>query len=204
MYRTIFSIKKYVVFGTVILAIIAMICIYIKSNETEKVYMSASWIYGYADVEDLTSHSDLIALVKVNKLSQSIEGKVPASVYDVTVMDGILGCENDEIVSVYMTGGKKGKQVFEIKSDPLMKKGQEFLIFAQKNQDGTYTVLGGPQGRLVYSKGMLNSLKNTELPYVNARNTLDSTEMSKFDGLVNVKNESLEEIKERINRVLVE
>ena len=177
--------KLYIMSGAVVLALIAMLCIFIEKDEPEKVYMSASWIYGYADVEDLTGHSDLIALVKVNKLSQNIEGRVPASIYDVTVMDGILGCNQDDVISVYMTGGKSGNQIFEIKSDPLMEKGQEFLIFAQKNQDGTYTILGGPQGRLVYSNGMLNSLKNTDLPYANAKSVLDTAEVSKFDGLVN-------------------
>lgn len=191
-----------IISGTVIFAIVVMVCVFIRMNQPEKVYMSASWIYGYANVEDLTEHSDLIALVKVNKLSQSIEGRVPASVYEATVIDGILGCEDEEKIFLYMTGGRMGNHIFEIKSDPLMKKGQEFLIFAQKNQDGTCTILGGPQGRLVYSKGMLNSLKNTELPYVNAKHNTDVAEISKFDGLVNVQNESLEEVKEKINSVL--
>lgn len=194
--------KLCVLSGAVVLTLIAMLCIFLKKDEPEKIYMSASWIYGYADVEDLTGHSDLIALVKVKELSRNIEGRVPASIYDVTVTDGILGCNKDDIISVYMTGGKNGNQIFEIKSDPLMKKGQEFLIFAQKNQDGTYTILGGPQGRLVYCDGMLNSLKNTDLPYVNAKSTMDTVEVSKFDGLVNVQNESLEEVKEKINSVL--
>ena len=191
-----------IIFGVAVLVLITTLCIFIKKNEPEKVYMSASWIYGYANVEELTEHSDLIALVKVDKLAQNIEGRVPASIYNVTVVDGILGCEKDEVISVYMTGGKNGNQTFEIKSDPLMKKRQQFLIFAQKNQDGTYTILGGPQGRLVYSKGMLNSLIYTDLPYANTRSAVDTAEVSKFDGLVNVQNESLEEVKEKINSVL--
>lgn len=193
--------RVYVILAAAIV-LITTLCIFIKKNEPEKIYMSASWIYGYANVEELTEHSDLIALVKVDKLAENIEGKVPASIYNVTVIDGILGCKKDEVIPVYMTGGKNGNQTFEIKSDPLMKKRQQFLIFAQKNQDGTYTILGGPQGRLVYSKGMLNSLKNTELPYANAKSAKDTAELSKFDGLVNVQNESLEEVKEKIHSVL--
>lgn len=74
------------------------------------------------------------------------------------------------------------------------------MTFARKNEDGTCTVLGGPQGRRVYNNGMLNSLKNTDLPYANTKNNMDSAEISKFDGLVNVQNESLEEIKEQIKQ----
>lgn len=194
--------RIWIISGTVILAVVITVCIFVKRNQPEKVYMSASWMYGYADVEDLADNSDLIALVHVNRLSQSIDGRVPASIYEVTVLDGILGCEKGDILSVYMTGGRKGDQIFEIKSDPLMKKGQEFLIFAGKNQDGTCTVLGGPQGRLVYSKGMLNSLKYTKLPYMNTKGNPDQAEISKFDGVVDVQNESMEEIKGKINSVL--
>ena len=139
--------KSVFVIVGILAAIIIVICFLTAKNQPEKVYLSASWIYGYADVEELAEHSDLIALVKVKKLSENIAGKIPASIFEVKVEDGILGCENEDVISVYMTGGKSGNQIFEIKSDPLMKKGQEFLIFAQKNQDGTYTILGGPQGR---------------------------------------------------------
>ena len=192
--------KILILAGIIILVIAAVVCIWVKKNQPEKVYMSASWMCGYANVESLAEDSDLIALIHVNKLSKSMEGSIPASVYEATVMDGIWGCEKGESLLIYMTGGKMGKQIFEVKSDPLMKKGQEFLIFARKNEDGTCTVLGGPQGRLVYNNGMLNSLKNTDLPYANTINNMDSGEISKFDGLVNVQNESLEEIKEQIEQ----
>lgn len=194
--------RRIALLGTVILAAAILAGIFMKMKQPEKVYMSASWIYGYADVEELTGSSDLIALIKVNGLSQNIEGRVPASVYEATVLDNIWGCEEKQRISVYMTGGKMDNQIFEIKTDPLMKEGQEFLIFAQKNQDGTYTVLGGPQGRLVYRKGVLNSLQNTDLPYVNAQNNADTAETAKFVGLVNVQNETLEDIKGKINRAL--
>lgn len=194
--------KIFITLGIVAVVIIDLICILLNKLEPHKEYLSTSWMYGYADVEELTAHSDLIALIKVNGLSETINGSIPASIFEVNVTDGVLGCTIGDVISVYMTGGKTGNQIFEVKSDPLMKKGQEFLIFAQKNQDGTYTVLGGPQGRLVYANGLLNSLKNTDLPYINTLNNADVAEISKFDGLVNVQNETLEEIKARISSVL--
>jgi len=195
--------KIFITLGIVAMAIIAVICIMLNKPEPHKEYLSTSWMYGYADVEELTAHSDLIALIKVNGLLETVGGSIPASVFEVNVTDGILGCTTGDVISIYMTGGKTGNQIFEVKSDPLMKKGQEFLIFARKNQDGTYTVLGGPQGRLVYANGLLNSLKNTDLPYVNTSNNVDVAEISKFDGLVNVHSETLEDIKDRISSVLV-
>lgn len=34
----------------------------------------------------------------------------------------------------------------------------EILVFCKENADGTYRILGGPQGRLVYDDGTLNSI----------------------------------------------
>lgn len=194
--------QKSVGWGIVLLLIVITLGIILQNNRVETVYMSASWAYGYADVQDLTRHSDVIALIKVDQLSETIGGKVPASVYQVTVTDGIRGCQTDEQLFVYMTGGRMGKKMFVIESDPLMEEGQEFLIFAQQNADGTCTVLGGPQGRLVYKNGTLNSLHNTTIPHVNRIKNADSTTMEKFEGTVNVINESLEDVKKEIQSVL--
>lgn len=152
--------KRKVWVGIIILVLgIILMGIVVFCNRTKIVPLSASWAYRYKDVQELTSNSDIIALIKVDKLSETIERKVPASIYQVTVLDGIKGCRADEKLYVYMTGGKVGRELFEVESDPLMKKGQQFLIFARENEDGTCTILGGPQGRFVYRNGRLNSLE---------------------------------------------
>lgn len=40
-----------------------------------------------------------------------------------------------------------------------MKSGEKYLIFAKKNDDGTYTTLSGTQGRMKYNNGKINSFK---------------------------------------------
>jgi hypothetical protein len=42
--------------------------------------------------------------------------------------------------------------------DPLMKKEDQYIIFAKSNADGTFTVLGGSQGRMQYKDGKVSSL----------------------------------------------
>ena len=58
-----------------------------------------------------------------------------------------------------MSGGKMDQRIVEIIDDPLLVPGQEFLVFTQKNDDGTYSILGGPAGRLEHKDGKLNSMQ---------------------------------------------
>jgi hypothetical protein len=128
-------------------------------------YISASWSYNYADIEEIAGDSDLIALIHVNKvLSEKQKNSLPFSTFEVEVMEAIYGCEAGDKISIYMTGGYTTEKRIEIKDDPLLEKGQEFLVFTKKNEDGTYRILSGPQGRLEYKDGKLNSLQ-----YVNDR-----------------------------------
>lgn len=172
-----------------------------QKQSPEYIYISASWIYGYADVADLTVHSDIIALIHVNELDSSQGGKAPSSIYSVTVKEGLLGCESGDELHIFMSGARVDNQIYETTTDPLMQKNQEFLIFAQKNADGTCTVLGGPQGRLLYKNGKVNSLHNTTLPHVN-RMSATTEEASRYEGIVDVLNQSYDEIKAEIQENL--
>ena len=61
-----------------------------------------------------------------------------------------LICGNDEKeIKITMTDGidKTEKKIYELDDDPLMQINDEYLIFANKNSDGTYTTLSGSQGR---------------------------------------------------------
>jgi hypothetical protein len=57
-----------------------------------------------------------------------------------------------------MTGGKIDNRIVEIADDPLLEPKQEFLVFTRKNDNGTYTILGGPAGRLEHKDGKLTSI----------------------------------------------
>ena len=87
-------------------------------NHTKTTYISANWRYGYSGIEELTKQSDLIAFIKVNTLSENIPGRVPASIFDVTVTDAIYGCTDSEKLCIYMTGGKSNAEIFVVDTDP--------------------------------------------------------------------------------------
>lgn len=120
-----------------------------------KVYMQASWIYAYKGVKELcgTNDLDLIARVKISGSKQENRNGFLMTVFTANVEELIYG-NAENTVDVIMAGGvdHESKTIFEVSDDPLMQKDDEFIIFARKNESGTYTVLGGPQGRFVIDK----------------------------------------------------
>ena len=112
----------------------------------------ASWSYSYDGIEELCKAESLalIARVKIGDGIQENRYGLNMTVFTANVEDLIYGsCEDN--VDIIMTGwvDHDTKTIHEISDDPLMKKGDEYIIFARKNESGTYTVLGGPQGRFV-------------------------------------------------------
>ena len=61
-------------------------------------------------------------------------------------------------MQLVFTGGVFEDKTVELSDDPLMSIGDSFLVFARKNDDGTYTVLSGPQGRFVIEDDCVYSL----------------------------------------------
>lgn len=143
----------------ILIIIFVMIFVFKIDTQVVKKELNASWAYCYADINELTKDSDLIALIKVKGIEESASGSLPFTIYRVAVEDSVLGCEEGKEVLIYMTGIKNSDFDISITDDPLLDEGDEFLIFAQKNSDETYTILSGPQGRLKYEDGKLTSLK---------------------------------------------
>lgn len=114
--------------------------------------MNASWTDYYGSIKELCEADSLglIARVKIGDGIHENRYGFNMTVFTAKVEDLIYGsCEDN--VDIIMTGwvDHDTKTIYEISDDPLMQKGDEFIIFARKNESGTYTVLGGPQGRFV-------------------------------------------------------
>jgi len=130
-------------------------------EKLDKVVMNASWVYNYKDVQELTEKSDLIAYVSINSMESYEENGIVKTKYQAEIVDEIYG-EKTRTVEIIMTGGVVGKTIYELEDDPLMVPNDEFLIFARKNTNGTYTILSGPQGRFVVEGNMVYSLNMAE------------------------------------------
>lgn len=127
----------------------------------EKQTLFASWHYGYCGVGELSANSDVIAKVKItgSKIGPDIAPELMSTIFTAKVEELIYG-SNEKEIDIFMTGGidHEQKRILEIHDDPLMNIGDEFMVFAQKNEDGTYTILGGPQGRFVIDNDCVYSL----------------------------------------------
>lgn len=130
-------------------------------EDYERVYMSTSWHYGYSSIEEMTQSSDIVAIIKVTGAESTLDSGIHFTNYTAQVKQLICGNDEKEI-KVHMTGGidESKKLIYEFDDDPLMQTGDEFLIFARKNQDETYTILTGPQGRYVVKDDCLYPLND--------------------------------------------
>lgn len=156
------SIKKTWLKTSVLLCVCA-VCGYllvsalIRYNNANKetIYLTASYSYNYVSVEELCEASDLVAAIRVTDTADFYEtiDNIPMSEYQAAVLDAAQKDFDELDISIKMTGGisKSGRRM-EIADDPLMEVGDEYLVFLKENQDGTYRILGGPAGRLIYNK----------------------------------------------------
>lgn len=151
-------IKKTIALALCLLLVCTFLACGSQSEEQlEKVAMPVSWTYNYKDVQELTTNSDLIAYVSITAMESYAENGVIMTKYQAEVLDEIYG-EKARTVEIIMTGGIVDQTIHEVEDDPLMDAKEAFLIFARKNESGTYTILSGPQGRFVVTDNKVYSL----------------------------------------------
>ena len=153
--------NKFLISSFVILLVLLLILIFngIKP-QVETVYLNASWARSYSSINNLCSESDIVAIVKIKDVNKqyTIMSGVPMTDFNVEVIIPIYGTKENDTIVITQTGQIQGNQKFEIKEDPLMNINDEYLIFGRKNELGTITILGGPQGRFSYTNGEINNL----------------------------------------------
>ena len=131
-------------------------------SKYEKVLLDASWAYNYESIRELADNCDLAAYIKVTGMTIDDKYKsygVYLTVFTAEIQESLYG-KRDETIRIVMTGkiDEKENKIYEIADDPLMKIGDEFFVFARINEDGTYTILSGPQGRFAIVDDLVYSL----------------------------------------------
>ncbi|MCL2079126.1 MAG: hypothetical protein FWH17_04690 [Oscillospiraceae bacterium] len=130
------------------------------SNSNLETITNVSWASFYRNVEELARDSDFIGLVQITAElgneqivpdgfgTASESGfAIPLTFYSAKVLDGIMYTQGE--IEIVMTG-KRGE--VQVSDDPLLGVGDTWFIFARHNNNGAYTILGGPQGRFAYNK----------------------------------------------------
>lgn len=126
---------------------------YAEDESTLVTVLRVCQAYGYGGVKELTGKSDYIAVINVAEA----EVNNLQTLYTVETAKSIYGETED--VRLAFIGGSAAENV----NDPLMEIGDTFLVFARKNDNGTYAVLGGSQGRFVIEDGLVYSLNCADI-----------------------------------------
>ncbi len=146
-----------------------------NNSDYEKVLLDASWEYNYSDIEELSNNSDIIAVINIDEfeIDDSYSGlDIIMTKYNASIQELIYG-DYEEEIEIIMTGGfdEDEKIIYEIVDDPLMNINDEYLIFAKKNNDGTYRILSGSQGRYVIENNEIYSLNCYDEQVQNSNNS---------------------------------
>lgn len=132
-----------------------------KKVDLPVTYITVDWAIGYADIDDVTDNSDIIAVVKITGVNKEKNDVSQMTYYNATIKQSILNSKNETNIVIPFTGVNNNTEHDVVLEDPLPDIGDEYLIFAKQNEKGTYTILSGCQGRYEYKNGIVNSLNYT-------------------------------------------
>lgn len=132
----------------------------IPREKKTRTIITASWGDSYGSIDEMTGESDFIALVTVDGIEKTyVEEEIPFTIYNVSVDVPVYQAKKEQKILIVMTGQETDNSIVEIASDPLMEAGDRMLVFCKKNEDGSYRISGGPQGRFIYKDGKVTSVR---------------------------------------------
>ncbi len=145
--------KKFIL---IFISILLVGCGATKVTQTK--YYNSQVTKRYGSLKDMINDATLVAKVKIkDDGSSNKSGKYVYTTYQAKVEDGLKNADASTI-KIKMRGGVDGSTRYIVKDDPLMKKGEEYLVFATKNNDGTYTTLSDAFGRMQIKNDLVTSL----------------------------------------------
>jgi hypothetical protein len=136
--------------------------------------IGASWAKTYANPSELAADARLIVVGHVDAITfqgrdphDNPQAKIPTPLTQFAVsVDRRLAGSSPNTITVNQTGGPVGGQIVSVEGDPLMVVGAKYVMYLDANDDGTYAVLGGPQGRLsVMRDGSLRTVGDSAVTW---------------------------------------
>lgn len=157
----------------------------------------ACWANSFPDLESVVNESDLIALVEIDSIHEEYmsDDDIPYTSYKANIIDNISGEASDEDIIISMNGINNKVQHIEVYDDPLMASGEKYLLFLNQNSDGTYKIINGPTGRLIYNDKLdtVTSLSALNKSMLNRNAVTQSQHISEFKvedvAITSIKNE---------------
>lgn len=175
--------KKKIFAATAIFLLVATFVLFktsfndsVKATQNNITFDEVSWAISYDDLGGVTGASDTIVvgqIVGIDSQTRSVLGQprwgteyLYHTDYKFRVVQVLKGTANGDIL-VRQTG-MFGKQ--ELREDPLMRVGEQYILFLREWKSGSYSVVAGPEGRFklindkVYSMDIAAPDRNIELP----------------------------------------
>jgi len=126
---------------------------------------------GVTSVSELVTQSQLAVLATARTARQEpnkVDPTIVATIQSFTIDNLVWGKNPGDKIEVRFTGGVvndsiDGPYLLQLDGQPQFKEGQQyFLVLLGPSADGTYMVLGGPQGRYEVTDDRLHAVKGTE------------------------------------------
>lgn len=157
-------------------------------------YLHCSWSYNYKTIDEISQKSNITALINIEKkIKDYTKDDIPFTDFNAKIINSPDSSLIGKSITITMTGAKNDEKDFEVDDDPLMKVNNQYFVFLRKNKSGTYTILGGPTGRLVYDRQAktVTSL-NLKNKFKNNKNSINN---------FTVENKNIDEIMNEIKNV---
>ncbi len=150
-----------------VVAFLAILCFVSVGMQSGDILVTVSWAESYSNIEDLSTEADLIAVgtvkgvVGVNSEVVGEDRWGPIILYFTDfafyVEQVLQGPQDVGEVIIHQTGAA---DEYEIRDDPLLERGDRYVLFLHEYETGKYFILGGPQGRFQIIEDKVFSMNN--------------------------------------------
>ena len=132
-----------------------------KLESLEIVQIEPCYSRIYETIEQITEYSDYIAVVKPLSYKEQFLSHGEMVVFKCLITEEIFGLKKDSEIEITMSGLMDTDDMIFISDTPMMRIGQEYMVFLQKdNNDGQERLfIIPPTGQYLYNNGKISSLQ---------------------------------------------
>lgn len=134
-----------------------------KLPAPQVIHADASNAFDFKTFASLTKASDLVAYGQIvgtpkSYLVGSGPNALPFTDFQFRIDSSLKGVPEAQTIVLHQTGGPFHGAIFVVDDDPLMKPQDCYVLFLRRYAPEHYFILGGAQGRIVVTHGMVHSL----------------------------------------------
>lgn len=128
-------------------------------------HAAPSWADAYHSIGEMSRNADAIVIGTVRRVRETTtkhEGMLFTD-FDVAISKWISTPKGASVspageVIIHQTGGTLGAKTLIVDDDPLLKVGEQNLLFLRQYAPGRFFIMGGPTGRVTLTNGTLAPL----------------------------------------------